>query len=142
MTDNLIITLFQAAEKARVNSYAPYSSYKVGAAILSETGQIYAGTNIEESGYICTHAEEAAISNMITSEGAHKIVAALVISGEEGDGHLSTPCGHCRQWLREHSNPETMMIYVAGPEGVRRIFKLAELLPYSFGPENLKKVRG
>jgi|JI10StandDraft_1071094.scaffolds.fasta_scaffold01143_1 cytidine deaminase len=130
--------LFQAADQARRHSYAPYSRYPVGAAILSETGQIYAGTNIEESAYICTHAEQAAISNMITHEGAHRIVAVLVITGADGDGQLGTPCGHCRQWLREHGDPDSMQIHVAGPEGVRRTFTLAELLPYSFGPDNLR----
>ncbi len=130
--------LFATAEAARKNSYSPYSKYKVGAAILSASGKIYGGTNIEEAAYVCTHAEQSAISNMIIHEGANTIKAVLVICGEKGDGMLATPCGHCRQWLREHGDPKEMLIYVAGPEGIRETFTLEELLPYSFGPENLK----
>lgn len=129
--------LFKAALAAREHAYAPYSGFKVGAAILSASGKIYAGTNIEEAAYICTHAEQAAISNMITHEGRQGIEAVLVVGGKAGDGQLCTPCGHCRQWLREHSDPAHMTVYVAGPEGVRQSFTLAELLPHSFGPENL-----
>ena len=130
--------LFRVAETARTHAYAPYSGYSVGVAILSESGAIYGGTNVEESAYICTHAEQAAISNMITHEGAHKILQVLVLGGTENDGQLTVPCGHCRQWLREHGDPETMVIYVAGPEGLRATFTLGELLPHSFGPGNLK----
>ena len=137
MTDQIEL-LFKAALKARGNSYAPYSGFTVGAAILSESGKIYPGTNIEEAAYICIHAEQSAISNMISQEGPHKIMAVMVIGGEAGDAQLVTPCGHCRQWLREHGDPATMAIHVAGPEGLRRSFTLAELLPYSFGPENLQ----
>lgn len=132
-----IDALFSAALKAREHSYSPYSGFKVGAAILSSSGKIYAGTNVEEAAYICTHAEQAAISNMITHEGRQNIEAVLTVGGEAGDSLLCAPCGHCRQWLREHGDPDNMTIYVAGPEGVRQTFTLAELLPHSFGPENL-----
>lgn len=137
--DSTINTLFQTALAVREHSYSPYSGFKVGAALLSETGKIYSGTNIEEAAYICTHAEQSAISNMIIHEGAHKIREILVVAGEVNDGILVPPCGHCRQWLREHSDPENLKIHIAGPEGVRRSFTLAELLPHSFGPENLGK---
>ncbi|PZP54454.1 MAG: cytidine deaminase [Micavibrio aeruginosavorus] len=137
MTPDILDKLFEVAVSARENAYAPYSKFKVGAAILSETGEIYAGTNVEEAAYICTHAEQNAIGNMITAEGAHKIKAVLVVGGEEGDAMLVTPCGHCRQWIREHGDPSTE-IYVAGPEGVRKSFTLGELLPHDFGPDNLK----
>lgn len=133
-----IDTLFQAALAARKNSYSPYSGFKVGAALLSETGKIYAGTNIEEAAYICTHAEQSAISNMIIHEGTHQIKEILVVAGEAGDKQLITPCGHCRQWLREHSDPAALLIHVAGPEGLRKSFILEELLPFSFGPENIQ----
>jgi cytidine deaminase len=135
----LVDQLFEKASVARKNSYSPYSKFSVGAAVLSETGNIYAGTNIEDAAYICTHAEQSAIGNMIIHEGAGKIKAVLVVGGEKDDGMLVTPCGHCRQWLREHGDPAEMIIYVAGPEGVRETFTLEELLPYSFGPDNLNK---
>lgn len=131
--------LFRVAAQARQHAYAPYSRHSVGAAILSESGRIYGGTNVEESAYICIHAEQAAIGNMITHEGAHKITHVLVLGGVPGDGLLTVPCGHCRQWLREHGDPDTMVIYVAGPEGIRATFRLEELLPHSFGPDHLKQ---
>ncbi|MCM2343467.1 MAG: cytidine deaminase [Alphaproteobacteria bacterium] len=138
--NDTIERLFQKALHARQNAYAPYSGFTVGAAVLSETGAIYAGTNIEEAAYICTHAEQSAISQMITSEGPHKINAVMVVAGEPSDGMLVTPCGHCRQWLREHNNdPQTLIVYAAGPEGIRRSWTLEELLPHSFGPQNLNK---
>ena len=130
--------LFTAASKARENSYSPYSSFKVGAAILTEDGQIYAGTNIEEAAYKSICAEAAAIANMVTSGGRRLITEVMVVGGEKGDGSLVTPCGHCRQYLREHM-AEAMKIHVAGPEGLRRSFDFEELLPFSFGPDNLNK---
>ncbi|QQG36607.1 MAG: cytidine deaminase [Micavibrio aeruginosavorus] len=132
--------LFQAARAVRQNAYAPYSGFKVGAAVLSETGAVYAGANVEEAAYVCTHAEQGAISQMIASEGAHRIDAVMVVAGEAGDSMLVTPCGHCRQWLREHNDtPRNLIVYTAGPEGVRRSWTLEDLLPYSFGPQNLDK---
>lgn len=132
--------LFQAALAVRQNAYAPYSGFKVGAAILSESGMVHAGANVEEAAYICTHAEQSAISQMIAREGARRIDAVLVVAGEPGDGALVTPCGHCRQWLREHnSTPQNLMVYAAGPDGVRQSWTLEELLPHSFGPQNLSK---
>ena len=134
---NRVDQLFQSAKKARENSYAPYSNFKVGAAILTSDGQIFPGTNIEEAAYKTICAEAAAIANMVTNTGRQIISEVMVIGGEEGDDKLVTPCGHCRQYLREHMDGE-MKIHVAGPEGLRKTFTLNELLPYSFGPENLK----
>lgn len=133
----IVDQLFEEAAKARKNSYAPYSNFKVGAAILSADGKIFAGTNIEEAAYKTICAEAAAIANMVTSTGRQVITEVMVIGGEEGDNKLVTPCGHCRQYLREHMDGE-MKIHVAGPEGIRKSFTLNELLPYSFGPENLR----
>lgn len=134
---DIVDQLFNAAERARKNSYAPYSNFKVGAAILSADGNIFAGTNIEEAAYKTICAEAAAIANMVTNTGRKTITQVLVIGGEEGDDQLVTPCGHCRQYLREHMDGE-MKIHVAGPEGLRKTFTLNELLTCSFGPENLK----
>lgn len=134
---DIVEKLFQTASKARENAYAPYSNFKVGAAILTKDGQVFAGTNIEEAAYKTICAEAAAIANMVTQTGRQVISAVMVVGGSAESEMLVTPCGHCRQYLREHMDGE-MKIYVAGPEGVRRIFTLDELLPYSFGPENLK----
>jgi cytidine deaminase len=126
-------SLFEAAKAIQGKAYVPYSRFKVGAAIRSETGRIFAGCNVENAAYpqgSC--AETGAISAMIAA-GESRIREILVI----GDGeNLVTPCGGCRQRIREFAGPETP-IHIAGPEGVRRSFTLGELLPFSFGPDNL-----
>ena len=125
--------LFAAARAAQARAYAPYSGFRVGAAICTPEGQVFAGCNVENAAYpqgAC--AETGAIAAMIAGGGA-RIAEILVV----GDGDLlCTPCGGCRQRIREFAGPETP-VHVAGPEGVRRRFTLAELLPYSFGPDNL-----
>lgn len=126
-------TLFAAAKAAQRKAYAPYSRFKVGAAILADDGAVYPGCNVENAAYpVGACAEAGAISAMIAG-GARAIRAIVVI----GDGaELVTPCGACRQRIREFAVPETP-IAIAGPEGIRARFSLAELLPASFGPANL-----
>ena len=127
--------LFSAAKLAQGRAYAPYSRFRVGAAIRSASGAIYAGCNVENAAYPATSCAEAgAISAMVTG-GDTQIAAGLVI----GDGELLvTPCGNCRQKIREFAGPHTP-VHVAGPDGVRASFTLAQLLPESFGPDNLTK---
>jgi len=125
--------LFAAARAVQANAYAPYSRFKVGAALKTPSGEIYAGGNVENAAYpngVC--AETSAISAMAAA-GERRIAEICVI----GDGEaLCTPCGGCRQRIREFADGETL-VHVAGPEGVRRTFRLAELLPESFGPGHL-----
>ena len=126
-------TLFQAARAAREKAYAPYSNFLVGAAIRGKTGAIFAGANVENAAYpqgCC--AETSAISAMIMG-GERRIAEIMVIGGGEG---LTTPCGGCRQRIREFAGSDTP-VHVAGLEGLRATFTLWELLPHSFGPENL-----
>ncbi|WID94485.1 cytidine deaminase [Bosea vestrisii] len=125
--------LFAAALAAQQKAYAPYSRFKVGAAILADDGTIYPGCNVENAAYpVGACAEAGAISAMVAG-GARAIRAILII----GDGaELVTPCGACRQRIREFAGPE-IPIVIAGPEGIRTRFSLAELLPASFGPANL-----
>jgi cytidine deaminase len=125
--------LLAAALAARAGAYAPYSRYAVGAALRAEDGKIYAGANVENAAYpagLC--AEAAAIGAMIAG-GARRIEEMLIVA--EGAA-LCTPCGACRQRIREFAAPDAA-IHVANPGGVRRSFTVAELLPHSFGPENL-----
>jgi cytidine deaminase len=126
-------SLFEAAKAIQAKAYVPYSRFKVGAAIGTPDGQIFAGCNVENAAYpqgSC--AESGAISAMIAA-GESRIAEIVVI----GDGEaLVTPCGGCRQRIREFAPPETM-IHVAGPAGIRRTFTLDDLLPFSFGPDNL-----
>ena len=125
--------LFAAATAAMERAYAPYSKFQVGAAVLAGNGQIYSGCNVENAAYpVGTCAEAGAISAMVR-DGAQQIREMVVIG--RGDV-MCTPCGGCRQRIREFAAPDTK-IHVCGPEGLRRTFRRDELLPASFGPENL-----
>ncbi|CAN5248999.1 cytidine deaminase [soil metagenome] len=126
--------LIDAAVKARQAAYAPYSKFRVGAAVKDERGHVHAGCNVENAAYPQgTCAEAGAIAAMILAGGTRIVEAA--VSGA-GSG-LVTPCGGCRQKLREFGNPG-LTIHVCDERGaVRRSFTLDELLPASFGPENL-----
>ncbi|WP_211596713.1 cytidine deaminase [Phreatobacter stygius] len=125
--------LFDAARRAQAQAYAPYSRFRVGAAIRSASGAIHAGCNVENAAYpVGACAEAGALSAMVLA-GDRQIAEILVI----GDGpELCTPCGACRQRLREFS-ADAVLVHVAGPEGLRRSFTLGSLLPFSFGPDNL-----
>lgn len=127
--------LFDAARAAQAQAYAPYSRFTVGAAILTPTGRIHAGCNVENAAYpVGTCAEAGAIAAMILG-GEREIIAIAIV----GDGdELVTPCGGCRQRIREFARPDTA-IQIGGPEGIRRTFTLDELLPFSFGPDNLPR---
>lgn len=129
--------LFEAAEKARENAHVPYSNFKVGAALLTEGGDVIAACNVENAAYPQAQcAEASAIGSMVAKHGATRIVEALVIGGEAGDGMLCSPCGGCRQRLREFASLETP-VHICGPEGLRKTMTVDELLPLSFGPDNL-----
>jgi cytidine deaminase len=125
--------LFDAAREAQARAYAPYSDFKVGAAVQGESGAIYAACNVENTAYpVGTCAEQAAIAMMVAA-GERRIKAILVL----GEGRtLVTPCGACRQRIREFAVPDTP-VHVAGPDGVRSTFALEDLLPCAFGPDNL-----
>ena len=125
--------LFDAAKKVRELAHVPYSKFKVGAAILTENDRIVVGCNVENAAYPQTQcAEASAIGNMI-SQGEKKIVEVLVI----GSGNLlCSPCGGCRQRLREFASLKTP-IHMCDTNGHQKTLTLEELLPESFGPENL-----
>lgn len=130
--------LFSAARAVQARAHVPYSRFRVGAAIRDEAGRIHVGCNVENAAYpqgAC--AEAGAISRMVADGGA-RIVEVLVV----GDGDLlCTPCGGCRQRIREFARPDTP-VHIAGADGVRRTFTLDELLPFSFGPDNLDDTGG
>jgi cytidine deaminase len=125
--------LFAAARAAYDNAYAPYSQFPVGAAILTPEGEIFAGCNVENAAYPQGACAEAGAISAMALAGGRRIAEVVVVGGGAG---LCTPCGGCRQRLREFAAPDTP-IHIAGPEGVRASFTLAQLLPESFGPENL-----
>ena len=126
--------LMTAAIAAMGRAYAPYSNFPVGAAILDETGTIHAGANIENAAYpVGNCAEASAIAAMVMAGG--KRIAMIAVAGGDGD-LLCTPCGACRQRIREFGDAATPVL-VGGPDGLQRRFTLGALLPESFGPENL-----
>lgn len=131
--EDRIAELLAAACSVKRRAHVPYSGFAVGAAVRDEAGRIHAGCNVENAAFpegIC--AEANAIGAMIAA-GGHTIIEVLTVS----DGDLiTTCCGGCRQKIREFAAAETP-IHAAGPEGVRRSYTLAELLPDSFGPEHL-----
>jgi cytidine deaminase len=125
--------LLQVARAARAKAHAPYSKFKVGAAVRGESGRIYGGCNVENAAYpegIC--AETSAIAAMVLA-GESKIIELLVLGVSD---EPVTPCGGCRQRIREFAAPDTP-IHMATPDGVLVSMTLDELLPQSFGPDNL-----
>lgn len=134
MDDALIPRLFDAAKAAREQAHAPYSRFPVGAAVLDEQGRLHAGCNVENAAYPQgTCAEAGALAAMVLA-GGRRLQAVLVV----GEGaEPCTPCGGCRQKLREFADDE-LPVLVADPSGLRRRYSLSQLLPESFGPDHLK----
>ena len=125
--------LLEAARDARKKAYAPYSRFLVGAAILDDQGKLHKGCNVENAAYPQgTCAEAGAIAAMILAEGRQ--IKALAVVGESTNP--VTPCGGCRQKIREFAKPTTPIL-IGDLKVLRLRQTLAELLPHSFGPEYL-----
>lgn len=130
--------LIAAAIAAMDVAYAPYSRFAVGAALYDERGQIHRGANVENAAYpqgSC--AEAAAITSMILGGG--KRITAIAVAGDVAGDMLCTPCGGCRQRIREFAAPDTPIL-IADSKTLRARFTLDELLPHSFGPDHLHDV--
>lgn len=135
-TDSQQQALLAAARLARRNAYAPYSNYPVGAAVLDEQGRIHAGCNVENAAYpegLC--AEAAALAAMVLAGGRQ--ARAVLVVGNGGDDGWITPCGGCRQKLREFGAPD-LIIQSANELALGPRHTLAQLLPESFGPGHIK----
>ena len=135
MARSSIGKLAAAAKAARAHAHAPYSKFKVGAAILADDGKIYSGCNVENAAYpngVC--AETSAISAMVLGGGKRIREIAVIGSGK----NLVTPCGGCRQRIAEFATADTP-VHICGPQGPRAHFTIGELLPESFGMLNLKQ---
>lgn len=125
--------LLEAARRAMAHAHAPYSNYHVGAALLADDGSVYAGCNVENASFPEGWCAETSAIGAMVSNGARKI-REIAVMGEGAD--LTTPCGGCRQRIAEFAAPDTP-VHICGPEGLRRTFKLADLLPASFGKDHL-----
>jgi cytidine deaminase len=122
--------LVAQAREARQRAYAPYSGYRVGAALLTKSGRIYTGCNVENAVYpLCTCAERVAVVKAV-SEGEQAFDALAVVTENGG-----APCGSCRQTLREFG--EDIVVLIADAAGAYRETTVAELLPDSFGANDL-----
>ncbi|MCM0605361.1 MAG: cytidine deaminase [Xanthomonadaceae bacterium] len=127
--------LFEAAKKARLNSYSPYSNYKVGAAVLMKDGSIFGGCNVENSTYGATVcAERTAILSAI-AQGSNEIAEICVVTDATPPW---PPCGLCRQTLTEFGDGN-VKVHLANLSGVKESLKLKDLMPYAFLPEHLSK---
>ena len=134
--DNKI--LIQNALDARKQSYSPYSEFKVGAALLTKTGKIYKGCNVENAAYTPTNCAERTAFFKAVSEGEREFEAIAIVGGaEENPTEFVYPCGVCRQVMMEFCNPKEFKIIVAISEDNYVEKTLEELFPNGFGPESL-----
>ncbi len=128
----IVEDLLAAAWKVRGSAYAPYSRFAVGAAVLSGSGQIFTGANVENASYgltIC--AERAAIFGAI-GKGERQIKAVVVVTDAE---MVTPPCGACRQVIWEFG--KDALIIAENLRGDRREWRIRDLLPNAFGPESI-----
>lgn len=120
-------------------AYTPYSHFKVGAALMTKKGKIYGGCNIENASYGPSNCAERTAFFKAVSEGHLDFAAIAIVGGREGKiEDFCPPCGVCRQVMREFCDPQSFYVILARSEADYWIYTLEELLPMSFGPENLE----
>lgn len=132
--------LIALAYEARERAYAPYSDFRVGAALLAASGKVYPGCNIENASYGPSNCAERTAFFKAVSEGERAFEAIAIVggAGEQRTGEMCAPCGVCRQVMMEFCDPESFRILLEdGGAGVRS-FLLKDLLPFGFGPDNLR----
>ena len=127
--------LLTLARAMMVRAHAPYSKFHVGAAVRDEDGGIHGGCNVENAAYPQGWCAEVSAIAALVGAGKKKVTECVVI----GPGpEVITPCGGCRQKLREFATDD-LRIHLCGPDGLHRTVTLGQLLPLSFGPHNLHK---
>ena len=131
--------LIRAAFAARRFAYTPYSHFKVGAALLARSGQVFTGCNIESASYSPTNCAERTALFKAVSEGVTALSAIAIVGSREGEVNriVTSPCGVCRQALFEFCGPDLTVIMARSEEDYLET-TLGELLPYGFGPKNLE----
>lgn len=125
--------LHRSAIEVRQNAYAPYSHFLVGAAGLVDDGRIVVGCNVENASYGLTLCAECGLVSHLIATGGGRLLAVVCVDSQ--DNYLA-PCGRCRQVLLEHGGKELQVMTPTGP------LPMAELLPWSFGPQDLRRVGG
>ena len=132
--------LITAAINALEYSYAPYSNFKVAAALLTKDGRIFTGCNIENASFTPTNCAERTAFFKAISEGIYDFEAITIVGGKDGVlNDYCSPCGVCRQVMMEFCNPDTFQILMAKSSEEYKQFTLKELLPEGFGPGNMGK---
>ena len=131
-------TLARAALEAREHAYVPYSNFAVGAALLTKSGKIYEGANIENAAYTPTNCAERTAFFRAVYEGEREFAAIAVAGGKAGEApkDFCAPCGVCRQVMREFCGGDFVILLVKSPGEIKQ-YTLSELLPESFGPDDL-----
>ena len=131
--------LILEAKKAREHAYVPYSHFQVGAALVTKSGKIYHGCNIENAAYAPTNCAERTAFFRAVYEGEREFAKIAIVGGPEGieADEMCAPCGVCRQVMMEFCDPETFQIILATSVEQYEVFTLRELLPLGFGPGNL-----
>lgn len=125
-----IFKLTEEAYEAKKHSYAPYSHFHVGAALLAKNGRIYRGCNIENAAYSPTNCAERTAFFKAVSEGVREFIAIAIVGDRE---EYLAPCGVCRQVMAEFCDPEEFQIILARTRKDYKIYTLSELLPELFG---------
>ena len=131
--------LGRLALEARNNAYAPYSHFTVGAALVTKTGKVYTGCNIENASFSPTNCGERTAFFKAVSEGEREFAAIAIAGGKAGEEpeNPCPPCGVCRQVMAEFCDPEAFEILLATKNGVKEVYLLKELLPQSFRKNRL-----
>lgn len=136
-------TLLEFAKEARTMAYAPYSHFKVGAALLTAAGRVFKGCNIENAAYTPANCAERTAFFKAVSEGEREFTAIAIVGGQEEQEEekltFCAPCGVCRQVMMEFCDPKEFQIILGDGKGKIQIYRLEELFPMGFGPDNLKE---
>lgn len=133
--------LVQEAMEARKRAYVPYSGFSVGAALLSKSGKVYRGCNIENAAFTPSNCAERTAFFKAVSEGEHEFSAIAVVGGKAGEplADFCPPCGVCRQVMMEFCDPDTFRIILAKTPENRKSLTLRELLPLGFSGKNMEE---
>lgn len=138
LTEFDIKNLISEAILAKEFAYVPYSNFRVGAALITKSGKIYRGCNIENAAYSPTNCAERTAFFKAVSEGEREFSAIAIIGGDKNkSGEYCPPCGVCRQVMVEFCDLDNFLVIFANSTTDYKIYTLKEILPFTFRKENL-----